>query len=960
MPDFSFALAALVVAGAILATAGVAQTEPPVVPAPRSIRWRAGEVWIPVAPEPVIAAGAETAAGAAAFAETWERLTGHRARIADEASTPDASWTLALDRSLAHEAYRLEIDRRTTLTGGSVAGIAHGLATLVQLARPGDGAFELPSVVVEDAPAAPFRAVMVDVARQPHRIDQLRAVVDLLHLYKIRYLHLHLTDNQAFTFPYPPVTDQLANNRTIALDDWRQLVADADARGVTIIPELDLPGHSAQLKASGYLEDPTPDDPLTDADVAHEANHARIFAIVDAMLEVFGSSPYFHIGGDESGAGPALVPFLAAANRHLRDAVKPPRRLLVWEGFQGSPDGLPARGDDRVCVVAWESHYNPPWHLLDAGYEIVNASWKPLYVVGGGAPRYPHIGGRRWPARDIHAWSKDQFWHWQAGTPVFEDRGPNDPHPDDGVWHAPATQRAQILGGQLCFWEQRAHTVLPDAWERVPALADRLWCGDRAEGLGYVSFQRRLDAVQRRVQRLVRPVRMLLAGGEVDLSHPTTADGVWFDRAVRVLIDAPTRLGVATRVTRDGTEPDASSPRYEAPLTITEPTTLIANAFLGDQPLGASTRATFDPRPAKVRVAWFDLPRRALDHVPDFRDRSQWTPQRVDLLPELRGPYRTTEPVGQALEGTFMVGDADSGPHGFRLKTRDGRAELFVDGVRILGPSARDETPLIADVALAPGRHAVRVHHASGPISPTLLVAIRPPGDDQFVGIEQVLEPIPRGTEPDTVAAPAATLDLLDGLAHWRWVCRDSDSTLGDIAQLDANGVLRLAGQPHGYLETRRWYRDYTLSLEWRWPEESGGNSGVLVHATAPLLFYGWPRSLEVQLAAGRAGEFWTIGAGVSLTVEDDTRRRRVRAPRDLHRHRRIARRVDDVEYPPGAWNQMEIRCRGDTVVVTVNGRETNRAIDVTVREGAIGLQSEGAPIEFRNVRLAPILSVVR
>ncbi|MEM7306591.1 MAG: family 16 glycoside hydrolase [Planctomycetota bacterium] len=932
-----------------------AQEPPALVPAPRSLVQGEGELALP-SPLPIVAApGLEDHAGA--VAELWWRLGAGPAELLGQARP--GALALALDDALEEERYRLEVGDDVRITGGSPAAVAHGTASFLQLVARGPDGWSAPRVAIDDAPAAPFRAVMVDIARQPHTLPTLRGVVDLAHLYKVRYLHLHLTDDQSFAFPFEPVTGEAGT--ILSLEEWRAFAAYADARGVTVIPELDLPGHSRVLKRSGYLVDPTPDDGLSDADVAHPDNHARIFRIVDAMLDVFRSSPYFHIGGDESGAGGALVPFLAATNRHLRGRAEP-RRLLVWEGFHGAPDELPATGDDHVIVMAWESAYNPPWSLLDAGYRVVNASWKPLYAVGGGTPRHPHIGGRRWSARDIHAWSKDHFWHWQAGTPVFEDRGPGDDHPNDGIWPVPAAQRGQVLGGELLFWEQREHTVLADAWERVAALADRLWCGERPEGADYVGFRRRGDAVGERVRRLVQPARIRL-GGAFDAASPVRDDFHWFHGQAEVSIDVDPALPGEVRLTRDGSPPQADSELYTGPFRVAEAAALSAWLFVDGVGVGAPASARIDNRPARVRAAWFDLPRRALPYVPDFSDRRRWTPFLEGLLPELRGPYRTTEPVGQQLTGTLLVPEDRAGEHVFRLQTRDGRALLYVDGVRLLGPSAPSEEKLFATLDLAPGAHTVRVDHASGPISPVVLVAVQRPGDDKPVEVSRLLAEIPRGTEPLTLGPLAAGIDLLAGgtLDAFRLAAHRGNPPLADVAKLGEDGVLRIAGSPGGYLVTRRWFRDYRLDLEWRWPAGGRpGNSGVLLHVTTPLLFYGWPRSLEVQLQHGRAGDFWTIGRDVDLTIEDDAERRTRERPSDLHSHRRLARRVDGVERPVGEWNRMTVVCRGGDVTVTINGIETQRGIDGTLTEGGIALQSEGAPIELRNLWLSPLPLVAR
>ncbi len=897
---------------------------------------------------------------AESFAEFWWRLTGVRA-VLGGLEGADVLFELVPAGEQDAERHSVTVGDSVRVEAGAPAGLARGAASLLQLARASEDGWRIPRVTIEDAPDCAFRAVLVDVARQPHSISTLRSVVDLLFLYKVRYLHLHLTDDQSFTFPFAPVTDALPDNRAIPLAEWRALVAYAEARGVTIVPELDLPGHSTQLKRSGYLEDPTPEDGLTDRDVAHPVNHARIFAIVDAMLEVFSTSPYFHIGGDESGAREALIPFLAAANAHLRG--KPAgerRRLMVWEGFGGRPDVLPATGDDRIVVFAWESAYNPPWNLLDAGYEIVNASWKPLYVVGGGTPRYPHIGGRFWSADEIHAWDRTQFWHWQAGTPVFEDRGPGDERTDDGIWNAPTAQHGQIVGGELLFWEQREHTVLTEAFDRVAALSERLWSGNRPGAADPVGFRRRLEAVGERVRALVQPVRMTVRG-DFDPEHPTARDHLWIHGEASVACSPSAGLAGAIRVTRDGSTPTFDSERYEEPLSIAGNQHVVAQLFVDGQPVGAPARVLVDDAPARVRARWFDLPRHALAEVPDFRDRTTWKPYAKNLLPVLRGPYRTAEPVGQDLEATFVVPEERAGEHVFRLQTRDGRARLFLDGAPLLGPSDPSEEQLFATLDLAAGRHALRVHHAGGAISPVLLVAVQRPGDDGFREISGLLEEIPRGTEPEELRALDAPVDLLgDGLAPWTFVTR-SLAPLEEVASLTEDGVLRIAGRPDGYLVTDRWYRDYRLDLEWRWPEpERAGNGGVLVHVSTPKLFYGWPRSLEVQLQNGRAGDFWTIGEDVDVLVEQAEERRVLRRPDNLHAHRRIARLVDGAERPLGEWNRLTVLCCGGEVVVRVNGVEVNRGLRGTETEGAIALQSEGAPIEFRNVRLSPLVVTAR
>ncbi|MFO0891758.1 MAG: DUF1080 domain-containing protein [Isosphaeraceae bacterium] len=160
-----------------------------------------------------------------------------------------------------------------------------------------------------------------------------------------------------------------------------------------------------------------------------------------------------------------------------------------------------------------------------------------------------------------------------------------------------------------------------------------------------------------------------------------------------------------------------------------------------------------------------------------------------------------------------------------------------------------------------------------------------------------------------------------------------------------ADGLLKCTGKPVGYLKTDREFGDYVLRLEWRWPAGTeGGNNGVLVHATTPRALGIWPKSIEVQLFKGNAGDFWVIGT--DLDVPDEATRKEGR------RHKNL---TDGSEKAVGEWNRMEITCKGDTIRVMVNGDLVNEATNCTVTNGAICLQSEGAPIEFRNLVLTPL-----
>jgi len=188
---------------------------------------------------------------------------------------------------------------------------------------------------------------------------------------------------------------------------------------------------------------------------------------------------------------------------------------------------------------------------------------------------------------------------------------------------------------------------------------------------------------------------------------------------------------------------------------------------------------------------------------------------------------------------------------------------------------------------------------------------------------------------------------LLNGkdLSNWTWVTDKQGSKLDDVWSVK-DGVLSCTGSPRGYVRTKKEdYRDYSLIVEWRWPGKDG-NNGVLVHTSTPGALGVWPKSIEVQLAHGNAGDFWVIGTDLDVPNEESRKKGR--------RHLNL---TDDSEEPLGEWNRMEITCKGDEIVVKVNGELVNHAENCSVAQGAISLQSEGTPIEFRKVELKPLQS---
>ena len=173
-------------------------------------------------------------------------------------------------------------------------------------------------------------------------------------------------------------------------------------------------------------------------------------------------------------------------------------------------------------------------------------------------------------------------------------------------------------------------------------------------------------------------------------------------------------------------------------------------------------------------------------------------------------------------------------------------------------------------------------------------------------------------------------------LTGWSFSLAPDSEVAADAVFGVKDGVITIAGQPFGYMITDGVYGDYKLHVEWRWVDEPA-NSGIFVLAEPGDGL--WPRCAEVNLMAGHAGDM--IASGGSAFEE-------------LPEGRFLRTTVESPEKPAGEWNTAEIICNGNHIQAYVNDVLMNEAhFDRT--EGHIALQSEGGPLEVRNVYITPI-----
>lgn len=382
---------------------------------------------------------------------------------------------LLCDRSVAAGHYRLiAAENALELRAFSADGVTAGLASVLQLMRCDKAGFRIQEVVIDDYPETDYRCFMIDLARQWHPFEQVLRYVDICHLYKINKLQLHFIDDQSYTLPSDILPGLPTKDRHYTKEQIAYLNKYAADRGVTLIPEFEVPGHSRAL-VSAYPEkfsniyDP---EGIVGEDNIFCTGREGVFELIDSLIgevcELFPDSPYIHLGGDEANrhiwdrcelcreymkknglAGSAQL-YSHFMERVTNMVINRGRKPVVWEGFPKEGDGQISRD---VIVIAWESMYRYAPELLESGFTLVNCSWQPNYIV----PYRP-----AWSYSDILAWNIYNWQNWNPGSPAHLN-----------PFNVPPTDR--VLGGMMCCWEWNYESEIGYVRSNLSALAERTW-----------------------------------------------------------------------------------------------------------------------------------------------------------------------------------------------------------------------------------------------------------------------------------------------------------------------------------------------------------------------------------------------------------------------------------------------------------------------------------------------------
>ncbi|HET7331235.1 family 20 glycosylhydrolase [Dyella sp.] len=410
---------------------------------------------------------------------------------------------LAIDPTVkGEEAYRLVVTPRgVIIQASSDKGLFWGVQTLRQLLPlQRASAVQVPAVHIEDAPAFGYRGFMLDVGRHFYPVSFIKKQLDLLSYYKINTFHWHLTEDQGWRIQihrYPKLTE-VGAWRTEAdgsryggyytQNEIREVVEYARARNITVIPEIEMPGHSVAALAS-YPEFSCTQQPLSVPItwgvfkdiycVGNPNTFTFLQHVLDETMALF-PSPYVHIGGDETpkdrwkacGACQALM-----REQGLKDEeglqsyfIKRMQSYVAGKGktLIGWDEILEGGADKHAIIEIWRGDDEARKALANGNRVIVAG---PFYLD---APL------------DVLTVKKIY------GTDITGRTSDSAAPEDEAVFHQ---HRAQILGGEAPLWSERANPFNAESkmYPRLLALAENLWTGTHDDA-AYADFEHRLQA----------------------------------------------------------------------------------------------------------------------------------------------------------------------------------------------------------------------------------------------------------------------------------------------------------------------------------------------------------------------------------------------------------------------------------------------------------------------------------
>ena len=510
--------------------------------------------------------------------------------------------TDATDNPIAAEGYNLTVSKQgVNIQASSAAGAFYGLQTLAQLARNGK---ELPVTTIKDEPRFPYRGLHLDVSRHFFNTDYVKKQIDLVATYKINRLHWHLTDGAGWRLEipgYPRLTEFAAWRKAANLQDWgkynhrfcekdeegayggyyteadvREVLEYARLRHVTVIPEIEMPGHSGEVLAA-YPQLSCTGEPYTSGEVCigNEETFKFFEDVLDEVIRLFPSR-YIHIGGDE------------ASRRHWKACPKCQKRM--------KEEGLKDESELQSYMIARIEKY-----LNDKGREIIG--WDEI-LDGGLAPNATVMSWRGTEGGIAAA----RMGHYAIMTPeshCYLDHYQDDPETQ------PLAFGACIPIGQTYSYDPAPDSLGSDICKYILGVQGNVWAEylptyEHAEYMIYPRIialaevgwtpmeNKHPESFKRRINNEIRYIRTKGYNPFTLSEQVQTSQTVDYAKKKIMLSLTSEKHPIDIRYTTDGSEPTASSKLYKKPFAVKDSILLTARLFDGEKPIGKSLHLRTD------------------------------------------------------------------------------------------------------------------------------------------------------------------------------------------------------------------------------------------------------------------------------------------------------------------------------------------------------------------------------
>jgi hexosaminidase len=387
------------------------------------------------------------------------------------------------------ESYTLEVTATgAKLTAPTPLGTMHGLQTFLQLVDVSLDGFAAPAVTIQDKPRFPWRGLMIDSARHFIPLDVIRRNLDGMEAVKMNVFHWHLSENQGFRAEskrFPKLHEQGSDGLYYTQEEIREALAYARDRGIRVVPEFDLPGHSTawfvghpelasgpgpyQIERRWGIFDPA-------IDPTNEKTYKFLDQFVGEMARLFPDQ-FFHVGGDEVNgkqwdANPKIQEFMKA------HGIKDNQALQAYFNKRLQP--IVAK--HGKSMIGWDEVLDP-----SLPKDITIQSWRGQTSLAQAAK----LGYRGILSNGYYL---DLGWSAARHYAV-------DPMSGDAA-SLSAEEKQRILGGESCMWSEYVNPENVDSrvWPRNAAIAERLWSPQEVTDVA--SMYARLDFISARLEWL--------------------------------------------------------------------------------------------------------------------------------------------------------------------------------------------------------------------------------------------------------------------------------------------------------------------------------------------------------------------------------------------------------------------------------------------------------------------------